>query len=103
MKIVKYNPSEALRPYVNAILVDESDMDVTNNLLPGTAPVMAFRFKGKVKMNDAIIPSFVITGISKVVRSVQYASGSGVLLVLFNEGAATALTDVPLHEFSGFT
>lgn len=103
MKIAKYNPSEALKAYVNSILIVESDTDVTNNLLPGIAPVMAFRFKGTVHINDAIIPGLVITGMTKVARSARYTPGSGVLLVLFSEGGAAAFTDVPLHEFSGFS
>jgi AraC-like DNA-binding protein len=54
-------------------------------------------------MNNNTIPGFGISGMSRVARSVRYTSGSGVLLVLFNEGGATAFVDVPLHEFSGLT
>lgn len=103
MKIKKYDPAAALRPFVNCILIVESDSEVTNRLLPGTAPVMAFRFKGVVYINDNTIPGFGITGMTRVARSARYTSGSGVLLVLFNEGGATAFIDEPLHEFSGLT
>ncbi|HEX9511192.1 MAG TPA: helix-turn-helix domain-containing protein [Puia sp.] len=103
MKIQKYNPAEALRPFVNCILIAESDNEVANTLLPGTAPVMAFRFKGVIYINNNTIPGFGITGMTRVARSVHYTSGSGVLLVLFNEGGATAFVDAPLHEFSGLT
>src|SRR5258705_3120638 len=103
MKIQKYNPAESLRPFVNCILIAESDSEVTNRLLPGTAPVMAFRFKGTVYLNNTTLPRFGITGMTRVARFVRYTSGSGVLLVLFNEGGAAAFVDAPLHEFSGLT
>jgi len=103
MEIHKYNPTEALRPFVNCILIVESDREVTNRLLPGTAPVMAFRFKGVVYINNNTVPGFGITGMVRVARSARYTSGAGVLLVLFKEGGAAAFVDVPLHEFSGLT
>jgi len=103
MKISKIQPTEPLKPYVNAILIIESETEVINRLLPGTAPVMAFQFKGKVYINDSTIPRFGLTGISRMARSAHYTPGSGVLLVLFKEGMAPAFLDTPLSEFAGFT
>lgn len=103
MKIQEIQPRGLLQPYVHKILVVESDTGMTNTLLPGTAPVMTFRFKGKVDMNGSAIPGFGLSGISRKARFVYYTPGSGVVLALFREGKAAAFLDTPLSEFAGFT
>jgi len=104
LKVHQFVPSDLLKPFVSRILVTESEGDLTRQLLPGTAPVMALRVKGAIYLNnnDSSL-GFGITGMSKVARPVHYTSGSAVLLVLFNEGGATAFINTPLNEFSGLT
>jgi len=104
MKVHQFLPSDVLKPFVNRFLVTESEGDLTRQLLPGTAPVMALRFKGAIYLNNSHNNlGFGITGMSKVARPVYYTSGSAVLLVLFNEGGATAFINTPLNEFLGLT
>lgn len=102
MKVHQFLPSDVLKPFVNRFLVTESEEDLTRQLLPGTAPVMALRFKGAIHLNDTNL-GFGITGISRVARPVHYTAGSAVLLVLFKEGGAAAFINMPLNEFSGLT
>lgn len=102
MKVHQFLPSDLLKPFVSRFLVTESEGDLTRQLLPGTAPVMALRFKGAIYLNDTDL-GFGITGISRVARPVHYTSGSAVLLVLFREGGAAAFINMPLNELSGLT
>lgn len=102
MKVHQFLPSDVLKPFINRFLVTESEGDLTRQLLPGTAPVMALRFKGAIYLNNTNL-DFGLTGIYRVARPVHYTSGSAVLLVLFNEGGAAAFINTPLNEFSGLT
>jgi len=104
MKVHQFVPSDMLKPFVNRILITETESDLNRLLLPGTAPVMALRFRGAIYLNNhATSLGFGFTGMSKTARPVHYTSGSAVLLVLFNEGGAAAFINTPLHEFSGLT
>ncbi|MNV43611.1 DNA-binding transcriptional regulator AraC [compost metagenome] len=104
MKVHQFLPSNILKPFINRFLVTESEGDLTKQLLPGTAPVMALRFKGAIYLNNSETNlGFGITGMSNVARPVHYTSGSAILLVLFNEGGATAFINTPLNEFAGLT
>lgn len=107
MKISKYSPSLPLRPFIRSFLIIESEQGMVNRILPDSALVAAFRFKGSVSYRDyggdtALSPS-VITGIRTSARVVTYSRGAGVLLAIFRETGAAAFFSRPLHEIGGIS
>jgi len=103
LKIEQYIPADALKPYVKALMIIESDKQTENRLLPDTSIVLAFRLKGRVTdlSQDAgnSLSSSVITGLRRSVRFLSYDDQTANLLVIFREGGAAALFKEPLHEF----
>lgn len=127
MKIEKFLPSAALRPFVREFLLIESDEERGNTILPDTALVMAFRYKGMVhRLEDSVpadgrsndgrpgeiktgsanrimLPVSVITGLRKSSRLVYYSKDTGNLLVVLKEGGITAFSGVPANELFGLS
>src|SRR5580692_12173379 len=117
MEIETHIPTKSLSPYIKAFRIIETNDDLVNSVMPDTSLVMAFRFKGQVSgLEDDVktaFPSFMISGLRKSGRQINYAKGSGNILVLFKEAGANAFIKEPLHElfedsvpldcFSGYT
>ncbi|MDB5257595.1 MAG: helix-turn-helix protein [Chitinophagaceae bacterium] len=105
MKIDRYIPCDALKPFIKAFLLIESEQGMNNRILPDTALVMAFRLRGMVTFTDSsgefTLPSQVITGIRKSSRIMNYAAGSATLLVLFTEAGPSAFFKAPMHHLFG--
>ena len=97
-----YFPSRLLSPFVRQYLVIESGEEMVNRTLPDTSLVMSFRYKGLVRFLDQDIPkelaSFMLSGLRKTNRLINYAGGTANILVLFREAAAHAFIKEPLHE-----
>lgn len=102
MHIETHVPSDLLKPYIRHYLVIESADELVNRVLPGTAPVMAFRFKGRVNYltGDKVdrTPAAAISGLRKSFRLINYTPGAGTVLVQFKEVGITAFFTQPLHE-----
>lgn len=72
MMVHQFLPSDILKPFVNRFLVTESECDLTRQLLPDTAPVMALRFKGAIYLNNNDTNlGFGLTGMYKVERPAE--------------------------------
>lgn len=102
MNIENYHPSPQLSPFIKSYLVIESEDDRVNRIFPGTSLVMAFRYKGQIKQftNRSYegLPPFVLSGMRKSGRLINYSKGSGNILVLFKEAGVRAFIKEPLHE-----
>ena len=102
MTMETYAPSASLSPYIKTYLFIESQSELLNRILPDTAPVMAFRYKGQVDYQTAhdriALPSSIISGLRKSFRLVNYAPNTGNLLVIFKELGAKVFIREPLHE-----
>jgi AraC-like DNA-binding protein len=102
LKIKQFIPADALKQYVKAFVIIESDKQTENRLLPDTSIVLAFRLRGKVTdlSLDANnnLPLSVITGLRRSVRFLSYEEQAANLLVIFREGGAATLFKEPLHE-----
>ncbi|MGV3560079.1 helix-turn-helix domain-containing protein [Larkinella arboricola] len=105
MDIQQFLPTDALKPFVRAFLIIESDTGMMNRVVPDTSIVMAFRCKGTVtEMHDGQrqrLPGSVITGLRKSSRLLHYDRRTAMLLVLFREGGAATFFCEPLHELFG--
>lgn len=102
MNIQSFIPSVVLRPYIKTFLIIECEEELVNRVLPGTAPVIAFRFKGTVNYitenTVEALPASMISGLRKSVRLINYTKDSGNLLVQFREGGIAAFSKQPVHE-----
>jgi AraC-like DNA-binding protein len=103
----RYLPHFALRQFINAYLIIESEKERENLIIPDVSVVIAIRFRGIVSGSDHgenyILPSAVISGLRQGPRVVNYSAGSGNFLIVFNPGGPAAFLTEPLHELSGFS
>lgn len=107
MKVSKFPPSLPLRPFIRTFLIIESEHGMTNRILPDSALVAAFRYKGSITVSDqgveTALPASVITGIRTAARVVTYSRNAGVVLAVFSETGAAAFFRQPLHELGGIS
>jgi AraC-like DNA-binding protein len=104
MHISHFKPADILKPYIRTFMIIESEHGTENKLLPDTSVVIAFRFRGKITNVDrgaeSTLPFSVISGLRTSSRTIRYSKASAALLVIFNEGGASAFFTLPLHELS---
>ena len=103
MNVTRYLPADVLKPFVKAFMIIESETGCTNMLLPDTALVLAFRFKGHTRdaagsADAGSLPSAVLTGLRRSARLLAYGASTANVLVIFQEGGAAAFFRQPLHE-----
>lgn len=101
----RFLPTDRLRPFIKTFMIIDSEQGMVNKLLPGTFIVMAFRYKGSVRYaqehSETCMPPSAVTGLRNSMRLIDYAKETATLLVIFNEGGASALIKEPLHELFG--
>jgi AraC-like DNA-binding protein len=100
MALSVYSPSEALRPFIRSFTIEETTESAIYKVLPGTATVMGFQFRGRLFVVDTadtpLAPSG-ITGLRDSFRLFRNSAGTGTLLVHFTETGATPFFTTPLH------
>lgn len=104
MRAYYFQPGELLKPFIKTFVIIESGDGLQNSILPDTTLTMAFRLRGAITYQTqpgAGFPSSFIAGIRKSTLTVSYAKDTLNLLVIFQEGAAPAFFNTPLHEFAG--
>ncbi len=105
MELSRFSPTAALAPFVKEFLIIESELTTDNDLIPDTAVVMAFRFKGSTSIITAgqygRLPATAITGLRKSVRHIHYEKGTANVLVILREGGIHAFNRLPAHELFG--
>jgi AraC-like DNA-binding protein len=103
VKVTDQKPSAALRDYVSAYKLIESDGHIMNQLLPDTSMALAFRLHGDVRQLDrarlTLLPECTVTGLRSAMREIQYDAGAKTLVVLLNPKGASHLFREPLHQF----
>lgn len=100
--MLSYTPCGALKPYIQSLMVSESDMAQSYTVLPGTSLVMGFQYKGILAYHGdktAIsLASAGITGILNTFRIFENTANTGTVLVIFKEAGAAHFFREPLHE-----
>ena len=100
-----YLPSPLLSPFIRHFMIIESKDEVVNRVLPNTALVMAFRFKGRVNQLEGDskqkLPASMISGLRKSGRLINYSRDTGNILVNFREVGANSFIKEPLYELFG--
>lgn len=87
-----------MQPYIEGFRIIESEELIINRVLPGIAPVLALRLKGSVSAENEGLPEFLISGLRKTPRLIQYNAGTANLLIIFKEGGVNAFFNIPANE-----
>jgi AraC-like DNA-binding protein len=97
-----YIPSDALKPFIRSFAIQEVAEEATYKVLPDTAVVIGFQFKGRlfrVKDGNSIaLDTSGISGLADHHRSFRNLPGTGTILVFFKEAGAAPFFRQPLHE-----
>lgn len=107
MNLNRYSPCDALKPFVKTFIAIESDNGMQNTVLPDTAIILAFRYRGTITHHaDASatrLPLSMVTGLRHTPRTLQYETNTAALLAVLHQGAAPAFFRTPLHELFGLS
>lgn len=97
-----YSPCDALKPYINNLMVSESGEEQSYKVLPGTSMVMGFQYRGRLayQQNGTTISMATagITGILNTFRTFHNTTNTGTILVIFKETGAAHFFNEPLHQ-----
>jgi AraC-like DNA-binding protein len=100
MALTVYPPSEALRPFIRSLTIEETAEPAIYKVLPGTSAVMGFQFRGQLSIvapTDTPLAASGITGLQDSFRLFRNSAGTGTLLVNFTETGASHFFNSPLH------
>jgi len=105
MKFQVHLPCDQLLPYVKHLIVSENEHANTYQILPDTALVIGFQYRGKLAYltDDQThqLATAGITGLRDTYRVFQNMTGVGSVLVVFRENGAARFLRHPLHELFG--
>lgn len=103
LKISTYYPNDVLKPFIKNYHIVGADSTVDSFVLPDSAPVMIFRFKGNLSQSiDSELNGFpmsAVSGLRNSVRLFRYSPGSSHIVVRLKEASANVFFDEPLNEF----
>lgn len=102
MEYENYIPSDPLKPFIRLFAIQEVAEEATYKVLPDTAVVIGFQYKGRLfRVNDGNAIALDTSGISGLAdhhRSFRNLPGTGTILVFFKEAGAAPFFRQPLHE-----
>jgi len=98
----QFIPCATLKPYIQSLMVSESEQAQSYTVLPGTSLVMGFQYRGKLtyqhEKTAISLASAGITGILNSFRIFENIANTGTVLVIFKEAGASYFFRGPLHE-----
>lgn len=102
MRLTTFQPSALLQNEVECYIIVENETVLPYNVLPDTALVLGFQYKGRLSLirdNHSITLSpSGITGLQNNFRVFKNIEPTGSILVRFKPGGAAALFALPIHE-----
>jgi AraC-like DNA-binding protein len=102
MKFEVHLPCGQLLPYVKHLIISENENADTYKVLPGTALVIGFQYRGKLSYTDkgqnTPLAAAGITGLRDSYRMFNNTAGVGSILVFFREHGAARFIRTPLNE-----
>jgi len=102
MKFEVHLPCDRLLPYVKHLIISENENTTTYKVLPDTALVIGFQYRGKLSYTDndqkTALATAGITGLRDSYRIFNNTAGIGSVLVVFRENGAARFIPTPLHE-----
>lgn len=105
MKFEAHLPCIRLLPYVKHFVISENENAAAYKVLPDTALVIGFQYKGRLSYLDneqeTALASAGVTGVSDTYRIFKNTAGVGSVLVVFREHGAARFLRTPLNELFG--
>ncbi|SKB27202.1 helix-turn-helix domain-containing protein [Daejeonella lutea] len=102
MRFTTIQAQASLQNEVESFIIVENETELPYNVLPDTALVLGFQYKGRLSLisdNKSIpLSASGITGLQNKVRVFRNLEPSGSVLVRFKPGGAAALFALPIHE-----
>ncbi|MXN92024.1 helix-turn-helix domain-containing protein [Flavobacterium sp. Sd200] len=102
MRFDLYSPCAALQPYIKYFAVSEQQEAQNYTVLPGTALVMGFQYRGILSQVEGnrvtALASAGITGLMDTYRVFKNSESIGTVLVYFKETGAANFFKIPLNE-----
>lgn len=102
MKFDFYLPCEKLKPYVERLVISESEEEKVYKVLPGTNLVIGFQYNGSLvhvqEQQQVALQSSGLTGLHDSFRVFKNSTATGSVLVYFRETGAASFFRVPIHE-----
>ena len=102
MKFDYYIPCEKLTPFVQSLVISESDNENSYKVLPNPNLVIGFQYKGKLSYvsngEEIALSNSGITGLQDSYRIFKNTAGVGTVLVYFKVNGAAAFFSEPIHE-----
>lgn len=102
MRFDLYTPCPALQPYIKHFAISEQQDAQAYTVLPGTALVMGFQYRGVLnqieKNNATALSTAGITGLMDGYRIFKNSCSIGTVLVYFKETGAANFFKMPLNE-----
>ncbi len=105
MRFEIFHPCDALRAYVACFIISENEPALPYTVLPDTALVMGFQYKGQLALvsehGARPLATAGITGLQQEHRRFLNSQFTGTVLVKFKPGGAASFFRLPLHELFG--
>ncbi len=105
VKFESYTPSDALKPFVRSIAIQEMPEVTTYKVLPDTGIVLGFQYRGRLSRIEAHTETTLsvsgISGLANTGRIFKNSPQIGTILVFFKDAGAAPFFKSPLHELFG--
>ncbi|PJJ84291.1 helix-turn-helix transcriptional regulator [Mucilaginibacter auburnensis] len=105
MRFDVFFPSPQLMPYVKHIIISENEQASQYRVLPDTALVIGFQYRGALSYTDGTLQHKLsdagITGLRDSSRTFLNTPNIGTVLVVLRENGAARLLKQNLHELFG--
>ncbi|MGA9526046.1 MAG: helix-turn-helix transcriptional regulator [Myxococcaceae bacterium] len=107
MRVLRFQPSGRLAPYVRDLRVVETDQQAERLLLPDTGVLLALRYGGaaheRLADTSTRVADASLTGLRHTARRMVTSARGGAVIVAFQPGGASAFFREPLHHLYGRT
>lgn len=105
MRFEVHLPCSQLLPYVKHLVISENQNPAAYKVLPDTALVIGFQYRGKLSYTDnnreTKLATAGVTGLRDSYRIFNNTADVGSVLVVFRENGAARFFRSPLHELFG--
>lgn len=98
-----YTPTGILKNHIENYLVVKTQETISQTIIPETAPILSFRYKGKhdyfIGNVQNSLPAFAITGLRKFAKPILLSENTEIILIKFKPCEAALFFTPPQQDF----